>query len=590
MCGILGVVGKEADIHASPEAMLNALGRRGPDDRGLASFSQGILGQTRLSIIDLASGHQPMRDEAQGLLITFNGEIYNYRTLRHELEQKGHHFTTKSDTEVILKAYAEYGEACPAHLDGMFAFAIWDEKQKQLFVARDRFGEKPFYYSLIGQSLVFASEIKAIIATGLVKPILDLTALDNYLALLYVPPWRTLYRDIHPLPPAHSAVFRHGTWKETRYWQLKKRTLTISSTDAIEETRRLIQESVTHRLTAADVEVGTFLSGGIDSSIVSAVGAKSLSPKKIKTFSAGFEDFINELPYAKAVAEQIKSDHFETQIKTDLISTFRDVSQYFDEPFADSSNIPTALIAQFARKHVKTILSGDGGDELFWGYGHYRRHHHLRKIDKLKLTLFSNPFASHKRYIQHWTPEERASLWKNPSVIDADPADHVDIREAETDLEKINLVDLYMALPGDMLTKIDRASMMHSLEVRAPFLSHKLAEFAYNLPSEYKTDRHRGKLILQDAFQDLVPKEVFTRKKQGFGAPLRHWLRKPEFKALVEHTLTSTAQLTTFLHWEAIEKMLASFYAGQDELQYRVWTLLSLELWLQSREHPVCLN
>lgn len=585
----MGLIGTQSnDTPQTAEAMLAALSRRGPDDQGQRACTGGVLGQTRLSIIDLTSGHQPMRDEVHDLLITFNGEIYNYRALRDELEHKGHVFTTQSDTEVILKAYAEYGEDCPKYFDGMFAFAIWDEKRQQLFMARDRFGEKPFYYSLVGKTLIFASEIKAILASGLVRPVLDRTALDNYLALLYVPPWRSIYRDIHPLPPAHSAVFRDGTWRQTCYWQLKKRSLVITRTEAIEETRRLLQESVTNRLLAADVEVGTFLSGGIDSSIVSALGAAA--SKSIKTFSAGFEGFINELPYAKAVAERIGSTHFETQIDTDLVSVFRQVSQYFDEPFADSSNIPTALIAQFARQQVKTIVSGDGGDELFWGYGHYRRHYHLPKIEKLKLALFSTPFRSHKRYIQHWSPVERARLWRDASVVETDPAGNVDIREAETDLEKINLVDVSMALPGDMLTKIDRSSMMHSLEVRAPFLSHTLAEFAYNLPPEYKTDRHRGKLILQDAFHDLLPKEVFTRKKQGFGAPVQHWLRKPEFRTLVEQTLTPTSLLTSFLHWDSVKNVLASFYAGQNDLQYRVWTLLALELWLQSRETPVCLN
>ncbi len=590
MCGIMGMVGTRGiDTTTSSAAMLAALARRGPDDQGSQLFANGVLGQTRLSIIDLSSGHQPMRDEAHQLTITFNGEIYNYRTLRQELEQRGHVFTTHSDTEVILKAYAEHGENCPRFLDGMFAFAIWDEKRQRLFVARDRFGEKPFYYSLVQNTLIFASEIKAILATGLVSPVLDLTALDNYLALLYVPPWRTIYRNIRPLQPAHSAIFQDGQWTETCYWRIRKQPLTLTHAEAVEETRRLLQTSVADRLLAADVEVGSFLSGGVDSSIVSALGAPSrVTP--LKTFSAGFEGFVNELPYARAVAERIGSTHFETQVQTNLVETFREVSAYFDEPFADSSNIPTALISQFARQHVKTILSGDGGDELFWGYGHYRRHHHLRKIEKLKLALFSNPFDSHKRYIQHWTPEERARLWRDPSFIDADPAGYVDIREAETAQEKINLIDLSMALPGDILTKVDRSSMMHSLEVRSPFLSHTLAEFAYNLPAEYKTDQRQGKRILQEAFHDLLPCNVFTRKKQGFGAPVSQWLHKPEFRALVHQTLTPTAQITNLLHWEEVKKVVASLYAGRTDAQYRVWTLLALELWLQSRTSPVCLN
>ena len=354
----------------------------------------------------------------------------------------------------------------------------------------------------------------------------------------------------------------------------------MNLSQTIEKTSHLLTASVKNCLLAADVEVGTFLSGGIDSSIVSALAAQA-SPKKIKTFSAGFEDFINELPYAKSVAERIGSDHYEQHIRTDLIDTYQEVSHYFDEPFADSSHIPTALISRFARTHVKTVLSGDGGDELFWGYGHYRRHHHLRKVEKIALALFSNPFESYKHYIQHWKPKERVRLWKDPSVIDDDPARHIDLSQAETDLERINLVDFGMVLPGDMLTKIDRASMMSALEVRAPFLDHTLAQFAYNLPASYKTDRYRGKLILEHTFTNVLPKEVFTRKKQGFGAPIKHWLHKPEFKKLVTDTLSKDALLTHFFHWEEVQKVVGSFYAGQDDTKYRLWTLLSLELWLR---------
>lgn len=585
MCGIIGLVGKNLDNLplGTEKGMLEALHQRGPDDQGSLRDQSTILGQTRLSIIDLGNGHQPMRDNQFPFTITFNGEIYNYRSLRRELESKGHHFSTESDTEVILKAYREYGEACPSYLEGMFAFAIWDEQKQQLFCARDRFGEKPFYYAQEGTLFIFASEIKALLASGLVHPELDQTAIDNYLTLLYIPPWRTLYRNIRPLPPAHAATFKDGVWRETCYWKLRKHALRISRSDAAQEIRRLLTTSVRDRLLAADVEVGTFLSGGIDSSIVSALAAQA-TDRKIKTFSAGFEDLINELPYARTVAGKIGSTHHEAQINADLVETYREVTRYFDEPFADSSNIPTSLIAAFARPHIKTILSGDGGDELFWGYGHYRRHYHLPKFQKIALFLSSNPFQSYKHYLQVWTLEERSRLWKDTHSIEADPAERVDVSEGETPLEKINLVDLSMALPGDMLTKVDRASMMHSLEVRAPFLDHHLAEFAFNLPAEYKTDRHRGKLILAEAFSDLLPPEVFTRKKQGFGAPIGQWLQKPAFRLLVNETLTERCYLTNLFHWDEIKKVLASFYAGNTALQHKVWTLLSLELWFQTHQ------
>jgi asparagine synthase (glutamine-hydrolysing) len=335
----------------------------------------------------------------------------------------------------------------------------------------------------------------------------------------------------------------------------------------------------------ADVEVGAFLSGGIDSGVVVRL-AQLISAKKISTFSAGFEDAINELPYAKEVATLAGTEHVEAQMHEDLLKTFLDVTTYFDEPFADSSNVPTSLIAKLAQEKVKVALSGDGGDELFWGYGNYTRYGHLPKLQALKNALMgSNPYEFYKRTaLSNFTLSERKALLKNTASIETDLTAHLDLSEADTPLEKINLTDYYLGLPGDMLTKVDRSSMMRSLEVRSPFLNHTLAQFAYNLPPEYKTDGVRGKIILEKAFGDLLPPGFFTRKKQGFGAPVDTWLLKPELKKLVEEWFFTEGTLVgKYLHLPVVQKYIERFYSGEHSLKYKVWSLVALEGWLRTR-------
>jgi asparagine synthase (glutamine-hydrolysing) len=553
MCGIIGIAGENGS--QSLEKALAVLAKRGPDEHGSAEFPHATIAQTRLSIIDLASGHQPMRDNARDITIVFNGEIFNYKELKRELEQKGHQFSTQSDTEVILKSYLEYGEKCPEYLDGQFAFAIWDNEKEKLFLARDRFGEKPLYIVRKGDTLLFASEIKALLATGLVSQEIDQTSLDNYLTLLYVPPWRSIYKEITPLPPAHRAVWQNGTYTQGRYWQLTREPSARSFDESAAKVKELLTESVRSRM-VADVEVGAFLSGGVDSSIVVRL-AQQVSPKKIKTFSAGFEGFIDELPYAAEIAALAGTEHRPTQVQEDLLTTFLAVSAYFDEPFGDSSNVPMSLISALAHKEVKVALSGDGGDELFLGYGQYRQYHHLPKAKKLlSLLSGSNAYKYYKKNtLTHFSIEERKELLKDKNAVEEDPTSHVDLSEAETPLEKINLLDFYMGLPGDMLTKVDRASMMHSLEVRSPFLNPTLAQFAYNLPAEYKTDERRGKLILEKAFGELLPPGFFSRKKQGFGAPVKNWLMKPEFRKQVEEWFTNEALCAKFLNIDVVKKI-----------------------------------
>jgi asparagine synthase (glutamine-hydrolysing) len=578
MCGIIGIAGRAKTL-TEP---LRALSKRGPDEQGTLAFSGCALGHTRLSIIDLASGHQPMKSAARDHAIVFNGEIYNYKELRKELEALGHTFKTRSDTEVILNAYAQWHERTPERLDGQFAFAIWDNEKEQLFLARDPFGEKPLFIARTKDGFLFASEIKALLATGLVEQKIDRVSLDNYLALLYVPPWRSIYEGIVPLKPAHRAVWKNGTYTEVRYWQLKNEPLDLSEDEAAARVRSQLEDSVCSRM-IADVEVGAFLSGGIDSSIIVRLAAQ-LSNTPLKTFSAGFEGYINELPYAREIAALAKTDHTESQMQENLADSLMEVSAYFDEPFGDSSHIPMSRIAALARERVKVALSGDGGDELFFGYGQYTRWNHLPKLQKLRNMLTgTDPYEYYRRnLLTQFSPQERKTLLKDSSALEEDPTTHVDLSEATTSLQKINLLDFYMALPGDMLAKVDRASMMHSLEVRSPFLNSALAQFAYNLPTQFKTDGRRGKVILEKVFKDTLPPGFFTRKKQGFGAPVGVWLRKKELRELFESWLVDP-RMAEFLSMDAVRKIVERFYAGDDTLRYKVWILLSLEAWLRTR-------
>lgn len=584
MCGILGVVGGNDRERMAISGALDSLSKRGPDGKGvLSSYPSALLGHTRLSIIDLATGGQPMKDNAHDAAITFNGEIFNYKKLRATLEKKGHNFSTASDTEVILKCYAEYGDKCPEYLDGQFAFAIWDNEKHRLFMARDRFGEKPFFYSQRNGFFLFASEIKALIATGLVNNALDRTSLDNYLALYFIPPWRSIYRDITPLPPAHRAVFQNGKLAIERYWKLTRKENSLSYDDAAAQVRAMLAQSAESRM-IADVEVGVFLSGGIDSSIVTVLAQKSAN-RPLKSFSAGFDEHINELPFAREIAQHVGTDHYERNVQVS-IDDIRATTRYYDEPMGDSSNVPTALISKLAREKVKVALSGDGGDELFFGYGHYRAHWHLPKVKKLlALVLRYSPDALYRRsHLNIFSPHERARLWKKDgSAIESDLTTHVDLSEAETPLQKINLLDMYLKLPGNMLAKVDRSSMMHSLEVRSPFLQHELAQFAFNLPDDYKTDRGRGKLVLEKACGDLLPHSVFTRKKQGFGAPIKYWLKEPAMEKLVRNMFAHDPRTSPFLNIDVVREYLDSFYGGNNVLGYKIWILFALELWM--REH-----
>ena len=587
MCGIIGITGKNIGVYNKKTlgTMLNTLSKRGPDDHGILSFPTCTLGQTRLSILDLTSGHQPMRDNKHDMAITFNGEIYNYRELKKDLKTKGYKFSTNSDTEVILKTYQEYGEECPKYLDGMFAFVIWDNKKNQLFVARDRFGKKPLYYGFDNKkNLIVASEIKTLFKSGQIKGEIDYEIIDNYLTLMYIPPWKTVYKNIHVIPPASFAIFENNNLQIKKYWQLEKKSVSITYAEAKEKVRSLLTKSVEKRM-IADVEIGSFLSGGVDSTLVT-LPAQSFSKTPIKTFSVGYQDYINELPFAAEAAQKIGTDHHTLQAKDDMVQELETAIEYFDEPHADSSDFPQYLLSKFTATKVKVALSGDGADELFLGYGWYTRHKNLSYRAHFKEKVFMNPFDGYINAIQIFTPKERKKLWKNCVYINKDFISDEVKNSKLSSVEKINLFDITTYLPGQLLVKADRMGMMNSLEVRSPFLDHYLAEFVYNLPDDYKTGNTIFKRILKDILGETMPDEFVHRRKQGFGAPVKKWLRKETFKKeIYERLYNSNADIYSMMSERFVKIMIDDFYLkGNDRYNYKIWVLYCLELWFNSHK------
>ncbi len=582
MCGILSLIGKDAS-KASVEHALDTLAHRGPDDRGSMAFGNAVLGQTRLAIIDLSpSGHQPMKDNTKNIAVTFNGEIYNYKELRSELELKGHTFSTNSDTEVILKAYQEYGAECPKKLDGMFAFVIWDEEKQQAFMARDRFGKKPLFYAHTPEgALAVGSEIKALKAAGVVTEI-DPQGIDAYLALMYVPPWRTVYKNVHPILGGQCATYKDGNLSIQTYWSLERKPVTISYADAKEEVRRLFSDAVKKRMIAADVEVGAFLSGGIDSSLVTAY-AQNVLGRPLQTFSLGYGDLIDELPFAEQLAKKVGTNHRTLQASADLIHEFEAAVAYFDEPHGDPADFPQHLLSQETAKYVKVALSGEGGDEMFLGYGRYFSYWHTNKLSRLRNMLFSNQYKDFLKNSTVFPLSLRKNLEKDPAHIWGEPIDKLVQGFSGSAVEKMDMFDITTHMQGQLLTKVDEMGMMHGLEVRCPFLDYKLAEFAFNLPTEYKTDGTVGKLILKDLLAEIMPREFVDRKKQGFGAPVRKWLGEPAMRAYVENAFKD-ARVYEYLDKEAVQKFIAQTYGSQKSKgYYQLWTLLCLEVWL--RQH-----
>lgn len=605
MCGICLVAGLKTDKHGGAiDRMVAALAHRGPDAHGVRRLPGCQLGHARLSIIDLATGAQPMTDVTGRYHITFNGEIYNYQPVRVELQNRGHRFATHSDTEVIMAAYAEWGPECLNRFRGMFGFAIWDAEAQELFLGRDLFGEKPLYYATTPDgAFLVASEIKSLLAAGLLAPRLDLAAVDAYLALGYVPPDRTIYANVQTLPPAHCLTWgKHGI-RVQRYWQPRFEPQSISMDDAAERLRELLQQAVRRQM-VADVPVGAFLSGGHDSSTIVALMQQE-TPRPVKTFSVGFGKYINELPYARAVAQQYQTEHHDIDLGTPAVGELLErMAEIYDEPFMDSSNIPTFLVSQYARQHVKVVLSGDGADELFGGYSWYlplaasERVHAtrlkwllFRSVSKLlghriaALELYSRGMGlaarwpdTRERFINFKTTfpfSERQVFWgdRNRAADDFSKTEYFRVPNGTSGMNTVFHFDWMSFLPGDILVKVDRAAMANGLETRAPFLDRDLAEFATTLPAALKVNGTQSKILFKHALNRYWPASVRSRPKLGFGSPYQAWLKFPEVDALRQRVFAGGSRLR--------ELLPGCDPASLHGRPYETWNLLTLGLWLE---------
>lgn len=618
MCGIAGFVDVHSRLNgvergAVLDRMCRVIRHRGPDEQGVHLGPSIALGMRRLSIIDLTGGHQPMSGEDGAVTVVFNGEIYNYRELKSELEARGHCFQTDSDTETIVHAYEEFASSCVDHLRGMFAFAIWDKRERRLFVARDRVGKKPLYYTLTKQgTFIFGSEVKSLLEHPEVTRETDLHALDAYVSFGYVPDPLSIFRDIKKLPPGHYLTFTDGQVKVQEYWNFKFEPAdSLREEEYLEELRALLDEAVRIRL-MSDVPLGAFLSGGIDSSAVVGMMARHMG-QPVKTFSIGFhEDSYNELKYARVAAEHFGTDHHEFIVTPDICQIVDELVWHFDEPFADSSAIPTYMVSKLARSHVTVALSGDGGDELFAGYTRYaidRRRSGFALVPRFVRRGLVQPLS---RYLPHgawgrnylhnvaldavdryidsvslFTTLNKRALYTEAFVRelggDAGPIgqfrDYAFHIETGEDLDRLLYLDSKTYLPGDILVKVDRMSMAVSLEARAPLLDHKLIEFVTRIPASLKLKGFEAKHIFKRAIRGFVPAEILNRPKQGFGLPLQQWINE-QLRERVRQTLTEQrTRERGYFDSHYINQLLAEHERGRRDHSSALWMLLMLELW-----------
>ncbi len=629
MCGITGWASLDARMPppAGASALLRSMcGRmthRGPDSEGAMVATGVALGMRRLAIIDLMTGEQPAVSEDSNVSVILNGEIYNYRELRDDLEKRGHHFRSASDTEVLPHLYEEYGTEMVAHLNGMFAFALWDARRRRLFIARDRFGEKPLYWGVFDGTFLFASEPKVLLAHPSVRPSLNLDALRQYLAFDYVPAPLSIYQGIQKLEAAHTLTVEDGRVEIKPYWRLSYRTQqpVPSEDEAAEQLRELLADAVRMRL-VSDVPLGVLLSGGVDSSTVAALAVRA-SSETVKTFSISFaEASFDESMYARAVAKFLGTDHHEERLSVDLASNLvGEIGSWMDEPFSDPSLVPTYLLSRFTRKHVTVALGGDGGDELFAGYPMYAGHRLSKFYDRIPTFLrrsliepgvrrlpvstknLSFDFkarrfiagakydevARHHIWFGSFSPDELEMLLTD----DAKRASNADVYaharhllaeecDADNTVECMQSLDTRLYLAEDILTKVDRASMAVSLEVRAPFLDPRVAEYAASLPVNYKLRGRISKYILKRASAPLLPKFVGQRSKKGFGVPVAEWL-KGSLRPLARDLL-SPARIRNHGLFDAayVTRLQDEHERGLANHRKLLWTLLMFELWHES--------
>jgi asparagine synthase (glutamine-hydrolysing) len=618
MCGIAGFINNKVKPTDERQALLDAMCRiithRGPDEQGMMMDDHAALGMRRLSIIDLKTGQQPIYDESGNLVIVFNGEIYNFRELKAELEKLGHSFKTNSDTETIVHAYEEFGADCLQHLRGMFAFAIWNKASKELFIARDRVGKKPLYYAITDDSeFVFGSELKVLLTHGAIKREIDLGAMDAYLSFGYVPDPMCIFKNVHKLEPGHFLIWRDGKAESHSYWDFDySEHPARKEDDYIEELRELVKDAVSVRL-ISEVPLGAFLSGGVDSSAVVGNMAR-LSDQPVKTFSIGFnEDSFNELKYARIAAEHFGTEHHEFIVTPDLCDVVDELIGHFDEPFADSSALPTYMVSKMAREYVTVVLSGDGGDELFAGYTRYitdKKRAGLERLPKAvragvlqpvsqmlphntpgKNYLYNVSLDAVDRYIDnisHFSSQHKKTLYstgmKQSMNGDSAAGERLFYNfaagvETSDPVDKLLYLDSKTYLPGDILTKVDRMSMAASLEARVPLLDHKLIEFVTKIPSSLKLKGLEAKYIFKRAMQGLVPDSILNRPKQGFGVPINTWINV-QLRDRIRETLREKRTLERgYFEPGYIELLLDEHDRGRRDHSHALWMLWMLELW-----------
>lgn len=625
MCGIAGIVGAQnsyqvdaADVHR----MCQTIVHRGPDDEGIYASGRVGLGMRRLSIVDLSTGRQPIHNEDGTVWVVFNGEIYNFPELRPQLEARGHRFYTNTDTEVIVHLYEEYGSDCVHSLRGMFAFALWDEKQQSLLLARDRFGKKPLHYALHGGRLLFGSEIKALLAAAPELAEVDPQGILNFFYFGYIPDPLTAFTRMQKLPPGHLAEFAGGGLKVRRYWNLASRGSyePQSEEQCLEELEHRLAEAVRIRL-MSDVPLGALLSGGVDSSTVVALMARA-SSRRVKTFSIGFanQDF-NEADHARVVAEKFNTEHHELFVQPDIECTVNELTRLLEEPFGDSSMVPTYHVCRMARQHVTVALAGDGGDELFAGYDRYGAYLQRRRIPVL-------PFGMGSWYRNHVHPHIptgwrgrrflfNLSLPPRDRYLDGISLLPVSVRErplfsrdftawadgqtspyerfggyceempGSDPLSEVLHLDAKTYLPGDILTKVDRMSMATSLEVRAPLLDHCFAEWAAGLSPRWKMRFGQPKYVLKKLAQRLgVPGTVLYRPKKGFSMPLVHWFRQKPRPALMDILLEPKTLQRGYFNQHEIRRRVLEHQQGIRDRSWELWHLMIFELWHRNFLEP----
>jgi asparagine synthase (glutamine-hydrolysing) len=618
MCGIAGIVSSQAGdrIEVSTiDRMCQAIVHRGPDDQGIFVKDGTGLGMTRLSIIDLAGGHQPIFNEDRSIWIVFNGEIYNFQELRPELESRGHRFATNSDTEMIVHLYEEMGSDCVTKLRGMFGFAVYDERRRRLLLARDRLGKKPLHYALSDGRLYFGSEIKSILAVAPELATINNQALLEYFYFGYVPDPHTAFLSIQKLPPGHLLEFERGEVRVRQYWDLPRYDTfhPRSEEEVLEELERRLAEAVRIRL-ISDVPLGALLSGGTDSSTVVALMARA-SSAPVKTFSIGFKhDDFNESHYARVVAKRFETDHHELILEPDVVETVQTLTRSLEEPFGDSSMLPTYYVSCLARQHVTVALSGDGGDEIFAGYDRYGIHSRRRIFEhipqsfwrlyreqvypRLPQSMHGRKFAYNislpwrERYVDgiSFLPAFERELpllsdeYRETVKHAVNPQElmysYFDKAPADDPVSQMLYVDTKTYLTADIMCKVDRMSMATSLEMRAPILDHVFIEFVTALPSNWKLRGRTQKYILRKLAERVgVPREVLYRRKQGFSLPLVHWI-KHELKDLLLTVLLEPRTLQRgYFNPQGVRQLLDEHFSGRRIHSGRIWRLLMFELW-----------